>query len=363
MVFLISLVLAWGFILVAGKSLSYGKNGLIQTKLPLPDILRRKVVWYYSAASVLSVFTAAGTLFGWFDRLEEPWLTLAGVLTKGGLAGALFVFVMYAGAFPSGSRPSRKLIPIRGQLSIIAGILSLGHAVRYGATYFVLLFTRASYLKMSTLAASVTSFFLVAVMIPLLATSFLFVRRRMKPKNWKKLQKAAYVFYVLLWAHIVLMNFPSAKNGNLQATLNIHLYSIIFLTYLWLKTRKYLLVYLIAGVYILIALTAFSAPSKSSTGTDLSAAKLQDGEYSGAGMGYNGRLTVSVTIEDGRLCEVKLKGSVDDEPYVSEVKAKLLPAIVEAGSPDVDAVSGATTTSHGVQEAVRDALEKAVPHP
>ena len=85
----------------------------------------------------------------------------------------------------------------------------------------------------------------------------------------------------------------------------------------------------------------------------------QDGKYTGSGTGYNGRLTVAVVIEGGKIADVYLKGSVDDEPYLTDAADGIFPAVIESGTAEVDAVSNATTTSHALIDAIRDALEKA----
>ena len=84
-----------------------------------------------------------------------------------------------------------------------------------------------------------------------------------------------------------------------------------------------------------------------------------DGEYTGSGMGYNGPVTVSVTIEGGVITNVKPLSSDEDDPYYTWVIKEIPSAIVEKGSTDVDTVSGATTSSKALIAAVEDALSQA----
>ena len=51
------------------------------------------------------------------------------------LGFALFALVMYIGALPEGSKARQMLMPIRGELSIIAAILTVGHVANYLGTY------------------------------------------------------------------------------------------------------------------------------------------------------------------------------------------------------------------------------------
>ena len=82
-----------------------------------------------------------------------------------------------------------------------------------------------------------------------------------------------------------------------------------------------------------------------------------DGTFTGTGEGFEGDLTVSVTIRNGKIVSAKLTDWEDDEPYITKASA-LLSDIVSADSTDVDIVSGASYSSRGILQAVADALEK-----
>ncbi len=76
----------------------------------------------------------------------------------------------------------------------------------------------------------------------------------------------------------------------------------------------------------------------------------------GAAIGYNGRLTVSVTVKEGKLQKIACTGHVEDEPYIADAENGLFEAMLAGNTTNVDAVSGATTTSDTLIEAVREAL-------
>ena len=61
-------------------------------------------------------------------------------------------------------------------------------------------------------------------------------------------------------------------------------------------------------------------------------------------------------MEEGILTDIKILEHEDDEPYFSDAKQEIIPAIIENQSVDVDGVSGATFSSEGIIEAVKDAL-------
>ncbi len=84
-----------------------------------------------------------------------------------------------------------------------------------------------------------------------------------------------------------------------------------------------------------------------------------DGVYTGTGEGYGGEVTVSVTVADGRIADIQLVSAADETPSFLERAMAVLTAIQSGQTTEVDAVSGATYSSEGLKEAVRNALEQA----
>lgn len=84
-----------------------------------------------------------------------------------------------------------------------------------------------------------------------------------------------------------------------------------------------------------------------------------DGTYTGTAPGFGGDVTVSVTIEDGKMAAIDIVSAAGETPsYLSRAKG-VISAMLEAQSPNVDVVSGATFTSNGIINAVKNALIKA----
>lgn len=84
-----------------------------------------------------------------------------------------------------------------------------------------------------------------------------------------------------------------------------------------------------------------------------------DGSYTETASGKKGDFTVTVTIEDGKLTAVSV-GENSETPGKGDKAIESIPdAIVDAQSPDVDAVAGATVTSDAIKEAVAKCLEQA----
>lgn len=367
MVFLISMGIAVIFICTCGEMLQ---------KHPVP---------YYITAVLLA---AATFLITWCNitlpDAVETWLWP--VFSRGGLGGAFFVIVMGTGAFPNGSRPIKRLMPIRGQLSILASILTLGHNAAYGKIYFVRLFTQPDTLPLNQLLAALCSVIMLVIMLPLFITSFMTVRKKMKPRNWKKLQRFAYLFYSLLGVHILLLTIPGAVAGRSGYRLTVFVYSAVFASYgvcrilkAWsmkntmelVRRQKVSVICCSVLAFLFVSCLSFGRfsyalnPAEESKGLPVQGTEnivssniYRDGVYSGSGMGMNAKITVSVTIKANVIVDITIDSARDDEPYFSEAEA-VLESILDKNSVNVDAVSGATYSSGGIIDAVADALEKA----
>ena len=82
---------------------------------------------------------------------------------------------------------------------------------------------------------------------------------------------------------------------------------------------------------------------------------LEDGVYRGTGVGYSGNVVVDVTIENRTITAIEIVSYVDDEAYF-RLALSVIDSILETQTLDVDVVSGATYSSNGIINAVRNAL-------
>ena len=87
-----------------------------------------------------------------------------------------------------------------------------------------------------------------------------------------------------------------------------------------------------------------------------------DGIYTAEAMGFEGEITVQVTVAEDKITDIILLSAEDEEEYLSRAK-QVIPAILEGQNPNVDAVSGATYSSTGILNAVKLALAKAAVAP
>lgn len=88
------------------------------------------------------------------------------------------------------------------------------------------------------------------------------------------------------------------------------------------------------------------------------AAAYKDGTYYGTGTGFSGTTTVAVTIADGKIASIEVVSTGDGSSYI-EAASGLIGSIISTQSTNVDTVSGATFSSSGIIQAVRNALAQA----
>ena len=88
-----------------------------------------------------------------------------------------------------------------------------------------------------------------------------------------------------------------------------------------------------------------------------------DGTYSGTApsFGLVGPLTAEVTFENGRIADIKVVSETDSltGEWFGSAETLLIPRIIEAQSLAVDSITGATTSSGGIRNAVAAAIDAA----
>lgn len=79
----------------------------------------------------------------------------------------------------------------------------------------------------------------------------------------------------------------------------------------------------------------------------------------GTGIGKHGDVTVAVTFNAGKIQSIKVVKEQENPVLSKEVFTTLKDRIIETNSADVDIISGATFSSKGLLDAVKDAAKKA----
>lgn len=449
MLFIIAVVAAIGIAVFLGKPLK---------KCPIA---------FYLTAVLIS---AAVSVFNFRNVPIFVNNYIIALFSRGALATGLWTVVMWTGAFANGSKPKKTLMPIRGELSILAALLTLGHNIGFGRIYFVRMFTAPSSMSEQQLAAGIVSIIMLAIMLPLTVISFPKIRKKIKPKLWKQIQRAAYVFYVLIYIHVMILSIPSAIAGKDGYLLTVAAYSVVFIGYAAFRIRNLIIVKrkpktrkklnfctsgaaaLLCAAVIFAALpranpevlanaagssdrdgdlsesTRPSQPVVSSTysstdkpTTDNSSLEQSvstdssleieeppvstavtgsisesetpsepekeilsepesppiqstvptaesileetsfylDGEYTAAAFGYNGDITVTITISGDKITDIKAYSDESDIWYFDTAADTVISRILSEQSTEVDEVTGATFSSKGIMAAVADALESA----
>ena len=353
-------------------------------------IRKHPAIWYCSAffLSLLCMFLP-DTTPAWISRL------ITNYISRGTVATALFILVMYARVLPPKSRLFRTLMSLRAPLAITASFMILLHNVFYFIHYHNNAITRNIMMTPMERIAACCTMLMLLLLLPLTITSFTSVRKKMKGITWKKLQRLSYIFYGLIYLHVALLFGQQIAKGNTAYQIELAIYSAIFGIYLVCRVALYLkntkkitaskylrsigipVVSIISACMILINPIADSA-QKSKSLTDTSEESTipetastalaesqedtpiyQDGIWTGTAFGYNDDITVSVTIENGTITDISVIETADDEPFFDWAEDEVLPNIISTQSTQVDSVSGATFSSEGLKEAVKNALEQA----
>ena len=89
-------------------------------------------------------------------------------------------------------------------------------------------------------------------------------------------------------------------------------------------------------------------------------ASVADGTYEGTGMGYGGKMVLSVTVEGGKIVSVEVVENVETPTIGGIALPEYCAAVAEGQDPNaLDIVSGASNTLRGFQAAIEDALTNA----
>ncbi len=107
-------------------------------------------------------------------------------------------------------------------------------------------------------------------------------------------------------------------------------------------------------------------PGQGQDSTTLAAATdagaYKDGVYYGSATGFAGPIKVKVVIADGKIASVEIVETSDGSSYIGKASS-ITGKIVASQSTNVDTVSGATYSSVGIINAVRNALAQAAVNP
>jgi uncharacterized protein with FMN-binding domain len=303
--------------------------------------IKKYAATFYGFALMLSVLA-----------LSYPAFPISHLINGGYIGLSLWIIVMFVGIPNPLKVISKKIRLVRTELSITAFIFTFAHFIHDFIISFEL-----------PIATGILS---LIIMVPLFATSFRVMRKRIGGASWKRLHHLAYPAYVLMLIHVILVTNSAA---------NLVYYSLALLGYLFFKFKrvrpakrilKYallllMIVNLVASPLVnpLVSEKAIALVDQSFA--DSSDISYRDGTYTGIADGYGPDLTVEVTVKDNiiSIIDILCHNEHDSSYYMPAMN--MVPAeIIESQSISVDAVSGSTYTSYGIMNAVGDALSEAI---
>ncbi len=138
------------------------------------------------------------------------------IFISGNISMFLFILVMIGGILNKKWNLTKLLLKIRPEFSILASLLIIPHIKFYSHKMPV----DSSNVKVLILGYILGGLAFI-IMIPLFITSFKNIRMKMMARKWRKIQRWAYLFYLLIYLHAMVLLFNKP---------NIHFSKIIFYT-------------------------------------------------------------------------------------------------------------------------------------
>lgn len=169
--------------------------------------------WFFIIAFILSILV----IF-----VEIPFLSL--LIDKGHLSLGIFLLVVFAGVLRKKWIVYKKLLLVRGDLAILGFIFLIPHGVHR--------------LSLALSGYQSTGLIAAIIMIPLTISSFMFIRKKIRPDRWKKLHKLAYIAYLMIYIHLGFDININASSFYVNFGTNSILYHLLFLSYILLKIYR-----------------------------------------------------------------------------------------------------------------------------
>ncbi len=186
----------------------------------IPLVIVLTLFGYYKSKFIrkhntkLYIISTILAILSFFFRNKVPFTE---PFTQGYIGLSNLYIVMFIGALNNKSKLRVKIMGVRREYSIIGFILITPHALKY---FFKFLNGSIPFEWFGVIP--------YLIMLPLFITSFIIIRKKLSHNAWKNIQKWAYLAYILIFIHLILV----AK------TPNLFVYIILFTPYLILKLVK-----------------------------------------------------------------------------------------------------------------------------
>ena len=125
-----------------------------------------------------------------------------------------------------------------------------------------------------------------------------------------------------------------------------------------LKKNIYIItsISLLAGLFIVLPLTV----ANSTVHTITSIQNISDGTYEGVGIGFGGNMNIQISINNKKITNINILNHRETQGYHEEVFRELSYEIIGTQNLNVDSISGATSTSRGFLNSIKDAVNKSI---
>ncbi|MDY0278688.1 MAG: hypothetical protein RBQ97_11460, partial [Acholeplasma sp.] len=174
------------------------------------------LIGFYLPSKIKNYKTFLYVLFTIFGVLSITFrdVNITTPINQGYLGFAFFYVVMMTGIFNKDSKVFKNLNSVRSIYSIIGFIILTPHAIFYILDRFI-----------DNGLFDVVGLLAYLIMIPLFITSFQNIDNPQVKFRWKKIQRFAYIVYVLIFIHLIIVS----------SVPNSIMYFVLFIPYLLYK--------------------------------------------------------------------------------------------------------------------------------
>ncbi len=125
-----------------------------------------------------------------------------------------------------------------------------------------------------------------------------------------------------------------------------------------LKKNIYIMIslLLLLSSFLVLPLTV----AHSAVQTISSIQNIGDGTYEGIGTGFGGIIKTQISISNKKITQIKILNHRETQGYYEEVFRELSYEIIESQNLNVDSISGATSSSRGFLNSIKDAVNKSL---
>ena len=155
---------------------------LLLVLVPFRKFIHKHENEVYIISIVMVGFILLNNHYVWINPIFYSYID------RGLISFGLFFLVMFTGALKRKSKPNIMLMQVRREMALLGFIFLIPHSLRR--------------LSLSLSGYNPTGLIAMLIIIPLVITSYPLIRKKMTFPTWKKIHKAAYVVYLMIYIHL-----------------------------------------------------------------------------------------------------------------------------------------------------------------